>query len=88
MLKELIFMNINLDKKILDILACPACHGDVELKDGRIVCKECGKEYFIKDGKIPMMFTKDIKEDEKEYFTKDEKIPTIFTKDIKKGEIL
>ena len=73
-------MNINLDKKILDILACPACHGDVELKDGRIVCKECGKEYFIKDGKIPMMFTKDIKEDEK--------MSTMFTKDIKKGEIL
>lgn len=59
-------MNMNLDKRILDILACPACKSDdVEIKDNKIVCKKCRKEYFIKDEKIPMMFTKDINEDEK-----------------------
>lgn len=43
-----------IDKELLDILACPACKSDVELKDNRIVCKKCGKKYPIKDG-IPVM---------------------------------
>jgi hypothetical protein len=32
-----------IDKELLEILACPACKGDVELKDNKIVCKKCGK---------------------------------------------
>lgn len=43
-----------IDKELLDILACPSCKGDVELKDSKIVCKACGKKYPIKDG-IPIM---------------------------------
>ncbi len=43
-----------IDKELLDILACPACKSDVELKDNKIVCKKCGKKYPIKDG-IPIM---------------------------------
>lgn len=47
-----------IDKELLDILACPACKGDVELKeiDGKekIVCKKCGLKYSIRDG-IPIM---------------------------------
>lgn len=43
-----------LDKELLDILACPACKSDVELKENRIICKSCGKKYPIKDG-IPVM---------------------------------
>jgi len=47
-----------INKELLDILACPACKGDVELKaiDGKekIVCKVCGLKYPIKDG-IPVM---------------------------------
>jgi hypothetical protein len=43
-----------LDKELLAILACPACKGDVELKDNKIVCKKCGKKYPIKDD-IPIM---------------------------------
>ena len=43
-----------LDKELLDILACPACKGDVELKENKIVCKNCGKKYPIRDG-IPVM---------------------------------
>jgi uncharacterized protein YbaR (Trm112 family) len=43
-----------IDKGLLDILACPACKADVELKDNKIVCKKCGKKYPIKDG-IPVM---------------------------------
>jgi len=43
-----------IDKELLDILACPACKSDIELKDNKIVCKSCGKKYPIKDG-IPVM---------------------------------
>ena len=43
-----------LDKELLEILACPACRGDVEEKDNKIVCLQCGLKYPIKDG-IPIM---------------------------------
>jgi uncharacterized protein YbaR (Trm112 family) len=43
-----------IDKQLLDILACPACKSDVELKEDKIACKKCGKKYPIKDG-IPIM---------------------------------
>jgi len=43
-----------IDKELLDILACPYCKGDVDLKDNKIVCKNCKKKYPIKDG-IPIM---------------------------------
>ena len=43
-----------IDKELLNILACPACQGDVELKDKKIVCKSCGRKYPVKDG-IPVM---------------------------------
>jgi hypothetical protein len=43
-----------IDKELLDILACPSCKADVELKGNRIVCKKCGRKYPIKDG-VPVM---------------------------------
>ena len=43
-----------IDKELLDILACPACKGDVKLSDNKIVCVKCGRRYPIKDG-IPIM---------------------------------
>lgn len=43
-----------IDKELLSILACPACKGDVNLADGRIVCAKCGRKYPVKDG-IPVM---------------------------------
>ena len=43
-----------IDQKLLAILACPACQGDVQLKDQKIVCIKCGRKYPIKDG-IPVM---------------------------------
>ena len=50
-----------IDKTLLDILACPACKGDVELKENRIVCKKCAKKYPIKDG-IPVMLIDEAEE--------------------------
>ena len=43
-----------IDQELLAILACPACQGDVELKEEKIVCVKCGRKYPIKDG-IPVM---------------------------------
>jgi len=43
-----------IDEQLLKILACPACQGDVELNDKRIVCVKCGRKYPIKDG-IPVL---------------------------------
>lgn len=45
-----------LDRELLNILACPKCKSEVELKDNKIVCKNsgCGLKYPIRDG-IPIM---------------------------------
>ncbi|MBI3920012.1 MAG: Trm112 family protein [Armatimonadetes bacterium] len=45
-----------IDPKLLEILACPDCKGDIELweEKERLVCKSCGKRYPIRDG-IPIM---------------------------------
>ena len=43
-----------IDEKLLKILACPACQGDVELKEEKIVCKKCGRKYPIRNG-IPVL---------------------------------
>ena len=43
-----------IDKKLLDILACPACQGDVEFIQDKIVCTQCGRKYPVRNG-IPVM---------------------------------
>jgi len=43
-----------IDEKLLDLLACPACQGDVKLKGNKIVCMRCQREYPIIDG-IPVL---------------------------------
>jgi len=45
-----------IDKKLLEILACPKCKGDLEYdeKNDRLICKKCKLAYPIKDG-IPIM---------------------------------
>jgi len=43
-----------IDQELLKILACPACQGDVVLKEEKIVCTQCHRRYPIQDG-IPVM---------------------------------
>ena len=43
-----------IDKELLEILACPSCKGDVELKNNKIICLKCGLKYPIKDG-VPIL---------------------------------
>lgn len=47
-----------IDKTLLEILACPACRGDVKEQEGCIVCCQCGLKYPIKDG-IPVMLVEE-----------------------------
>ena len=45
-----------IDTRLLDILACPVCKGDIEYdaKNEKIICTECARRYPVKDG-IPVM---------------------------------
>lgn len=54
------------DKKLLEIIACPECKNDVILNQGKIVCTGCGKKYPIKDN-IPIMMVEEaeLNEDQK-----------------------
>lgn len=51
-----------LDKKLVNILACPDCRGDIKyLKKGRkesLQCKKCQRVFAVKNG-IPIMLPKD-----------------------------
>ncbi len=46
----------NLDPKLLEILACPACEDrpPVELKGEKLYCAKCKRSYPVRDG-IPVM---------------------------------
>ena len=45
-----------LDKRLLEILACPKCHAEVQQDGETLVCQApaCGLRYPIRDG-IPVM---------------------------------
>jgi len=53
-----------MDSKLLKILACPICKGDLKLKEDKLICHNCRK-YFSIENDIPIMLiekAKDIKE--------------------------
>ena len=45
-----------LDPRLLEILRCPDCHGDIRPLDAErgLECERCGRVYPIRDG-IPVM---------------------------------
>jgi len=49
-----------IDKRVLDILACPNCDSrpPLRLQGNFLICSECGKGYEIKDG-IPDLLPED-----------------------------
>ena len=47
-----------MDRELLAILACPACKGDVQLKDDKIVCIKCKRKYPIREG-IPILLVEE-----------------------------
>jgi uncharacterized protein len=51
---------VALDERLLEILVCPSCHGQVEHKERRhlIVCSGCGLQYPVRDG-VPVMLVEE-----------------------------
>ena len=49
-----------IDSRLLEILRCPACHGEIEVlkADQGLECTECGRIYPIRDG-IPVMLVEE-----------------------------
>jgi uncharacterized protein YbaR (Trm112 family) len=42
------------DDKLLDILVCPACRGEIREVEDALLCTDCGRIYPIRDG-IPVL---------------------------------
>ena len=59
-----------IDKKLLEILACPACKSGVKLEGDKIICTECGLRYPIKDG-IPVMLVEEAEKTDQKSKTED-----------------
>jgi uncharacterized protein YbaR (Trm112 family) len=49
-----------ISKELLEILDCPICKKEVELKGEALVCKGCGRRYRIVDG-IPHMLPDELR---------------------------
>ncbi len=45
---------MQIDAKLLAILACPACHASLEQAERELICSGCGLRYPIRDG-IPVL---------------------------------
>lgn len=49
-----------ISKELLEILACPMCKSEVELKGQELVCVKCKRHYPIVDG-IPYMLPDELR---------------------------
>jgi len=47
-----------MDKELLEILSCPSCQGDVDLRNEKIVCLKCKLKYPVKND-IPVMLVEE-----------------------------
>lgn len=47
-----------IDRRLLEILACPLCKTPVTLEGERLVCSRCGRRYPIREG-IPVMLVEE-----------------------------
>ncbi len=54
---------MGLDQKLLDILVCPKCKGDLDSNrsENGLICVACRLEYPIREG-IPVMLIEEAKE--------------------------
>ena len=50
-----------IDPELMEVLACPACNGEVKKDDNEIICLKCGRSYPIRDG-IPIMLIEEAEE--------------------------
>ncbi len=42
------------DKFLLDVIRCPACHGEFDVREDSLTCRECGRTFPVQDG-IPVL---------------------------------
>ncbi len=56
--RPVIAMSQEIDKRLLEILACPDCLGAVHQDGEWIVCEKCGRRYPIRDG-LPIMLVEE-----------------------------
>ena len=56
---------MSLDSKLMEILACPKCKGDVKEQKMFIVCEKCKLAYPVLDNDVPDMLIDDAWELEK-----------------------
>jgi len=54
--------NANVDRLLIDILACPDCKGDVDMVKSQVVCTRCGKRYPLTNG-VPVMLIDEAEND-------------------------
>ena len=43
-----------LDKVLLEVIACPVCHGKLSEKSDELLCAGCPRAYPIRDG-VPVL---------------------------------
>ena len=53
-----------IDPELLEILACPACHGELVPANDRLICRTCQRRYPIEDG-IPILLVEEAELPEK-----------------------
>jgi uncharacterized protein YbaR (Trm112 family) len=45
---------MNLDPKLMEIIVCPDCHGQLAAAGEELVCQKCGLAYPVRDD-IPVL---------------------------------
>jgi uncharacterized protein YbaR (Trm112 family) len=45
---------VNIDPRLLDIIVCPACHGELAPTADELECRGCGNVYPVRDD-IPVL---------------------------------
>ena len=45
---------MNVDPKLLELLVCPDCHGELIEQGDVLICQQCGLHYPVRDG-VPIM---------------------------------
>ena len=49
---------MGIGKEFLEMIVCPKCKGDLQEKDNRLLCAQCGVSYKIVDG-IPVLLAEE-----------------------------
>jgi uncharacterized protein len=50
---------MSVSEVLLDILACIECRGSLDDRGDRLVCRDCGCAYPVRDG-IPIMLAEEV----------------------------